>query len=288
MSKRLRTSIFLMLGVLILIFMMVGCNKTPVVNSSYIQVDNSPFTSNKSTKALIEDREELFSFFVFVEGDFNTVSNYDDVFFKDNSLVIFKIVEESKENKSEIKSYKIKKGTITVNLETVSRGKDNVPATYYFILELEKKEADSITQINIVKNGELLLNKVDETEYNDFVKQFDVSEEKKEWQQSDDIDYLDCALAIEFKKTSTYPEFKLEYLGIDEAVAFGYIEGPQPEEFDDSLYEEYLKAFRQTIFVYLNSQGREKIVDVIRKIEKLDFVYSVSITDLFLKPYTIL
>lgn len=108
-----------------------------------------------------------------IEGDFYFISSksellilltndmpeeYDEEFFKDKSLLIFKIIEPSQENRSSIISYSIKNNIITINVETVQIGADDGVGHWWFILELEKAELQGVDKVKIIKNGEVIMN----------------------------------------------------------------------------------------------------------------------------------
>ena len=109
-----------------------------------------------------------------------------------------------------------------------------------------------------------------------YISQFDLEDEKIIWNGSIDDDFLNDRIEIDLRKTTSYPEFKLEYLGIKEAVSFEYGLGPFPPDY--YFKEEYtylLNNFRQTIIVYLQPQSKERIVELVRILEHLEFVKSV-------------
>ena len=269
MNKKLRLSIFLMLGVLIFVFVLAGCEKVPGIKATYVSTQFSNGAVEGESR-LVKERSELLSFVNQEQTDLSKLAKYDDNFFKSNSLVIFKIVEENQDNKSEIASYTIENDTITINVETTKQGKDGTSTHYYFILEMKKNSGDSITKIKVLKNGELLLNKFTEEEYNNYVMQFDLTEEKHYSAYTVDSSFYNDKILIVMRRTSTYPEFKLEYLGLSEAVSFEYLVGPRPGEHNN------LNVFRQIVAVKLIPQTKERIIEIVKRIEKLDFVRSAD------------
>lgn len=272
MSKKFKAGIFLLLGILIFIIVLAGCEQLSVEGNNYVSTRFSTDVVEGENR-LVTERDELLAFVNQEQTDLNKLAKYDDDFFKSNLLVIFKIVEPSSDSKSEIKSYTIENGTITINVETTRSGTDDVSTHYYFILELTKNEGNGITEIKVMKNNKLLVNKVSEEEYNNFVAQFDLSEEKVLIGEiSADAEFTNDVILIVMKKTSTYPEFRAEYLGLDEVIGFRYIMQFPSKDRD----EDYKSRFRQIIAIDLIPQEREKIIELIKEIEKLDFVRSAE------------
>ena len=115
-----------------------------------------------------------------------------------------------------------------------------------------------------------------------YIRQFDLEGEKYIWSIEEDDELklggqivLD-RLIVTFKKTTTYPDFKLEYLGIEEADSYNWSNGPRPPDyFFEDENKKLLENFRQTIIIFLEPQTEDKIIELVREIEKLDFVYYV-------------
>jgi len=84
-------------------------------------------------------------------------------------------------------------------------------------------------------------------------------------------------------KLGCYPEFDLKYINIPEAIRFEYWYkgGPEPpEDYYKPGNENNLANFRQSIYLYLTPQeSDEKIMEIVRKLEKLDFVKSASLVE---------
>lgn len=117
----------------------------------------------------------------------------------------------------------------------------------------------------------------EEIELANYISQFDLSDEKQIWDGSVEDDFASDRILITLKKTSSYPEFKLKYLGIEEAISFEYLRGPLPPDyyFKDE-YADYLDRFRQDVSIHLVPQEKERIIELVREIEKLEFVKLVS------------
>ena len=83
----------------------------------------------------------------------DTPEKYDNAFFENNSVIVFKNVETSSGNRSIIDSYDIENEIVTINVKTVDYGEICVLSCWWFILELDKNEVADIETIKIIKNG---------------------------------------------------------------------------------------------------------------------------------------
>lgn len=91
---------------------------------------------------------------------------YSAAFFENNSLIIFKIIEDFIGSKSEIKSYCFKGKTIKINVKTIQKGQEKGEEYWWFILELNKVEIKNIEEVKIIKNKKEIMNKVKIDLYN--------------------------------------------------------------------------------------------------------------------------
>ena len=128
-----------------------------------------PTDSNSSNATYIETYFEDDD----VEGQFEVVKNhidlvtllendtpekYNEDFFEDKSLLVFKIVESSGGNKSVIESYIINDKTLNVYVKTKQYGDTADMGYWWFILELNKEESENFESIKIFKNGNEIMN----------------------------------------------------------------------------------------------------------------------------------
>ena len=88
----------------------------------------------------------------------DTPDKYNEDFFETKSLLVFKIVESSGGNKSEIESYEIKYKKLSVYVKTKQYGATCDMGYWWFILELAKEEVVNLKNIKIFKNGEVIMN----------------------------------------------------------------------------------------------------------------------------------
>lgn len=112
-------------------------------------------------------------------------------------------------------------------------------------------------------------------EYEEYVKQFDLSDEKIPLKvyEIDDISELTDKIIIITKLTKTYPKLKMEFLGIPEITGFEYHIGPKPPTWYYQVgNEDLLENFRQTIWVYFYTEDLTKKIEILETIYNLDFV----------------
>ena len=89
----------------------------------------------------------------------DTPEKYNDVnFFKTKSLLVFKIVESSGGNKSEIESYEIIDKTLNVYVKIKQYGDTADMGYWWFILELNNDGIENFDNVKIFKNGDEIMN----------------------------------------------------------------------------------------------------------------------------------
>ncbi len=154
MLKNKAIKLFLMLGLILFNIVCWSCtsSKSASVNASYIRTQ---FTGKvvEGEFSIADNHSDLD---LLLNKD--TPEKYNDSFFEKNSLLIFKIVEPSQGNKSEIKSYNIEKNLIRINVETIRTGDDCAMGYWWFILELSSEETNNFGHVKIFKNGEEIMN----------------------------------------------------------------------------------------------------------------------------------
>lgn len=120
-------------------------------------------------------------------------------------------------------------------------------------------------------NNDLDLTK-DIPDYENIIKHFDLTDEKIIWEG--DINqsfYSDNAVIVTMKKTNTYPELDLSAFGLDNAISMEYLDGvTRPENIANP------HKWRQKIIIYLQPEGKEKLLETIRRLEQLEYVKYVN------------
>lgn len=139
------------------------------------------------------------------------------------------------------------------------------------------RNEDDLGQIEEIKNS--VIKEIDSIIpiYNIrwLVQQFDFSDEKEIWDGDEEYGFLDNAIFVTLKKTSTYPILDLKYFGLENAISLKYISICPPEHYYELGNEHKLDRYRQILVIYINPMGTEKAVETIRQLEKLDFIKSV-------------
>lgn len=155
MFKNKTIKLFLILGVILFSLIgVVGCSNPTVsdnVNATYIRTHFEDDEGNCEFK-VVNNHIDLVSL---LEDD--APEKYDDNFFETKSLLVFKIVESSGGNKSEIESYEIIDKTLNLYVKTKQYGETCDMGYWWFILELSKEEVETFENVNIFKNGEEIM-----------------------------------------------------------------------------------------------------------------------------------
>ena len=265
--KKFTKKLFLFLCVIALIFGISACDSPEkgIENSQYLKTQFSEFD---------------------IEGEYDIVENidqlkliltesipvkYDEEFFTANSLVLVKLMKNAQGEKDVIESYAVSESVLQINLKTVEHKSRAANEHWYCILEVAKAEITEVSTVKVMRAG------VEISETYNYSLNFDNTDEK--WffnPESVNIDPNLDTISITFKKCKIgcYPEFDLKYINIPEATSFKYISGPMPPEYYFlPEYRNYLLKFRQSVIVYITPQeSEEKLLEIVRRIEKFDFV----------------
>lgn len=156
MFKNKAIKLFLILGMILFSLVgVVGCSNptgSDNVNATYIRTHFEDDEGNCEFK-VVNNHFDLVSL---LEDD--APEKYDDNFFETKSLLVFKIVESSGGNKSEIESYEIIDKTLNAYVKTKQYGETCDMGYWWFILELSKEEVETFENVNIFKNGDEIMN----------------------------------------------------------------------------------------------------------------------------------
>lgn len=155
MFKNNTIKLFLILGAIFFSFIgAVGCSNTTVnsVNATYI----STHFESDDVAGEFEVINNHIDLVTLLETD--VPEKYNEEFFKTKSLLVFKIVESSGGNRSEIESYVIDDKTLNVYVKTKLYGDTTDMGYWWFILELSKEEVETFESVKIFKNGDEITN----------------------------------------------------------------------------------------------------------------------------------
>lgn len=160
MFKNKAIKLFLILGVILFSLVgVVGCSNptgSNSINATYI----GTYFEDDNIDGQFKVVNNHIDLVTLLEND--TPEKYNDNFFETKSLLVFKIVESSSGNKSEIESYTINDKTLNVYVKTKQNGDVCEEGHWWFILELSKDEVGNFDNVKIFKNGEEIMNETDE------------------------------------------------------------------------------------------------------------------------------
>ena len=113
---------------------------------------------------------------------------------------------------------------------------------------------------------------------NDYIlKSFDLEDKKVYWKGTVDDDFPDDLVIVVLKKPINYIELSVECFGLENAVSIEYVGGVTPRDYYfKPEYEYQLEHYRQIIFIHLEPLGKEKVIEVVRALEQLEFVKYAS------------
>lgn len=139
-----------------------NCKRNGNQNSTDNNIINATYISTYFVDDDIDGQFEIINkhidLITLLEND--VPEKYDNNFFETKSLLVFKIVESSGGNKSEIESYIINDKTLNVYVKTKQYGDTADMGYWWFILELNKKEVENFENVKIYKNGEEIMSEL--------------------------------------------------------------------------------------------------------------------------------
>lgn len=106
---------------------------------------------------------------------------------------------------------------------------------------------------------------------------FDLLEEKILFKGSVDDDFNCDIILLTLKHTTTYIELNEKHFKIDCITKVEYVGGPRPPEyFFEEEYKHLLEKYNQIVFLHVDVQSKNEIIELIKELEKLEFVRSAS------------
>ena len=106
---------------------------------------------------------------------------------------------------------------------------------------------------------------------------FDLSEEKIIFNGSVDDEFKCDVILLTLKHTTTFIELNKRHFKIDCITKVVYLGGPTPPEyFFKEEYKSLLENYHQQVFLYVNVESKNDIIELIKELEKLEFVRDVS------------
>lgn len=199
MFKNKTIKLFLILGVILFSLVgVVGCSNptgSNSINATYIRTHFEEDDIDGKFE-IINNHIDLITLL-----ENNIPVKYDDNFFETKSLLVFKIVESSGGNKSEIESYIINDKILNVYVKTKQYGDTTDMGYWWFILELNKKEVKTFENVKIFKNGEEIMSKLNNENNGNRINSFYVKSDYYKFE--DDLTIVDTQ-----KQLVEYLQFK--------------------------------------------------------------------------------
>ena len=113
---------------------------------------------------------------------------------------------------------------------------------------------------------------------------FDLLEDKILFNGTVDDDFNCDIILLTLKHTTTYVELNKRHFKINCITKVEYVGGPRPPEyFFEDEYKHLLDRYNQIVFLHVDVQSKSEIIELIKELEKLEFVRSVS-PNLILSP----
>lgn len=93
---------------------------------------------------------------------------------------------------------------------------------------------------------------------------------KSLWNGSIEDDFADDTVGIVFRRTLTFPELELRYFKLNNAESVEYIALRPPENYEAQGGK--ISEYHQIATIHLKDHGKEKVIEAVRHLEKLDFL----------------
>ncbi len=108
------------------------------------------------------------------------------------------------------------------------------------------------------------------------IENFRISDEQILFKGSVDDEFNCDVILLTLKHTTTYIELSKRHFKLDEITDVVYISSTPPSHFYEPGNEDKLDNFNQIVFLYVNVESKEEIIELIKELEKLPFVESAN------------
>ena len=105
---------------------------------------------------------------------------------------------------------------------------------------------------------------------------FRLSDEQIFFKGSVDDEFNCDVILLTLKHTTTYIELSKRHFKLDEITEVVYISSTPPSHFYEPGNEDKLNNFHQIVFLYVDVETKEEIIELIIELEKLPFIESVG------------
>lgn len=89
-------------------------------------------------------------------------------------------------------------------------------------------------------------------------------------------EFADDLICLTLRHTTTYVILSKEYFGIDCITKVEYLSSEPPSHFYEEGNEHLLASYNQIVFLHITPQSKERIIEIIKELETLEFVRSAS------------
>ena len=105
---------------------------------------------------------------------------------------------------------------------------------------------------------------------------FRLSDEQILFKGSVNDEFKCDVILLTLKHTTTYIELSKRHFKLDEITEVVYISSTPPSHFYEYGNEDKLNNFHQIVFLYVDVESKEKIIELIKELEKLPFIRSAE------------
>ena len=105
---------------------------------------------------------------------------------------------------------------------------------------------------------------------------FRLSDEQILFEGSVDDEFNCNVILLTLKHTTTFIELSKRYFGIDEITEVVYISSTPPSHFYEPGNEDKFDNFHQIVFLYVDVETKEDVIELIKELEKLPFIRSAE------------
>ena len=106
---------------------------------------------------------------------------------------------------------------------------------------------------------------------------FRLSDEQILFKGTVDDEFKCNVIILTLKHTTTYIELSKRHFKIDNILKVEYVGGARPPEyFFEEEYKHLLEQYNQIVFLHMNVENKEEIIQLIKELEKLPFIRSAN------------
>ncbi len=108
------------------------------------------------------------------------------------------------------------------------------------------------------------------------IENFRLSDEQILFEGNVDDEFNCDVIILTLKHTTTYIELSKKHFKLDEITKVVYLSSTPPSHFYEPGNEDKLNNFHQIVFLYVDVETKEEIIELIKELEKLPFIRSAE------------